>query len=96
MKEGFGGKGGELIVIVSGEDGMKSGKEVWELGVEMGKQVGLGEKKKFGWVWVVELGMLEWREEEGGLMGMEDGLSEGKEEDIGLVDRDGGGVGGDG
>ena len=44
MKEAFGAKPGDLILILSGDDVMKTRKQLCELRLEMGAQLGLLEK----------------------------------------------------
>ena len=47
MKEAFGAKPGDLILILSGDDVMKTRKQLCELRLEMGAQLGLRDKNKF-------------------------------------------------
>ena len=53
MKEAFGAKPGDLILILSGDDAMKTRKQLCELRLEMGNQLGLRDKNKFACLWVV-------------------------------------------
>ena len=46
MKEAFGAKPGDLILILSGDDAMKTRKQLCELRLEMGRQLGLRDKNK--------------------------------------------------
>ncbi|MDD3038559.1 aspartate--tRNA ligase [Bacteroides sp.] len=86
MKEAFGAKAGDLILILSGEDIMKTRKQLNELRLEMGSQLGLRDKNKFTCLWVVDFPMFEWSEEEGRLMAMHHPFTHPKEEDIPLLD----------
>ena len=52
MKEAFGAKPGDLILILSGDDAMKTRKQLCELRLEMGNQLGLRDKNKFALLWV--------------------------------------------
>ena len=88
MKEAFGAKPGDLILILSGEDAMKTRKQLCELSLEMGNQLGLREKNKFALLWVVDFPMFEWSDEEGRLMAMHHPFTHPKEEDIPLLDTD--------
>ena len=88
MKEAFGAKPGDLILILSGDDAMKTRKQLCELRLEMGNQLGLRDKNKFALLWVVDFPMFEWSEEEGRLMAMQHPFTHPKEEDIPLLDTD--------
>ena len=63
MKEAFGAEPGDLILILSGDDAMKTRKQLNELRLEMGNQLGLRDKNKFVCLWVVDFPMFE-RDEE--------------------------------
>ncbi len=86
MKEAFGAKPGDLILILSGDDVMKTRKQLCELRLEMGNQLGLRDKNKFACLWVVDFPMFEWSEEEGRLMAMHHPFTHPKDEDIPLLD----------
>jgi len=86
MKEAFGAKPGDLILILSGDDAMKTRKQLCELRLEMGAQLGLRDKNKFALLWVVDFPMFEWSEEEGRLMAMHHPFTHPKKEDIGMLD----------
>ena len=86
MKEAFGAKPGDLILILSGDDAMKTRKQLCELRLEMGNQLGLRDKNKFACLWVVDFPMFEWSEEEGRLMAMHHPFTHPKDEDIPLLD----------
>ena len=88
MKEAFGAKSGDLILILSGDDVMKTHKQLCELRLEMGNQLGLRDKNKFACLWVVDFPMFEWSEEEGRLMAMHHPFTHPKDEDIPLLDTD--------
>ena len=88
MKEAFGAKPGDLILILSGDDVMKTRKQLCELRLEMGSQLGLRDKNKFACLWVIDFPMFEWSEEEGRLMAMHHPFTHPKEEDIPLLDTD--------
>ena len=88
MKEVFGAKPGDLILILSGDDVMKTRKQLCELRLEMGAQLGLRDKSKFVCLWVIDFPMFEWSEEEGRLMAMHHPFTHPKEEDIPMLDTD--------
>ena len=86
MKEAFGAKPGDLILILSGDDAMKTRKQLCELRLEMGGQLGLRDKNKFALLWVVDFPMFEWSDEENRLMAMHHPFTHPKDEDIPLLD----------
>ncbi|MDO4163890.1 MAG: aspartate--tRNA ligase [Bacteroides sp.] len=88
MKAAFGAKPGDLILILSGDDVMKTRKQLCELRLEMGNQLGLRDKNQFALLWVVDFPMFEWSDEEGRLMAMHHPFTHPKEEDIPLLDTD--------
>ena len=79
---------GDLILILSGEDAAKTRKQLCELRLEMGNQLGLRDKNTFSCLWVVDFPMFEWSEEEGRLMAMHHPFTHPKNEDIALLDSD--------
>lgn len=81
-------KPGDLILILSGDDAMKTRKQLCELRLEMGRQLGLRDKDKFSCLWVVDFPMFEWSEEEGRLMAMHHPFTHPKDEDIPMLDTD--------
>ena len=88
MKAVFNAKPGDLILILSGDDAMKTRKQLNELRLEMGNQLGLRDKNKFVCLWVVDFPMFEWSDEEGRLMAMHHPFTHPKDEDIPLLDTD--------
>ena len=88
MKAAFNAKPGDLILILSGDDAMKTRKQLNELRLEMGNQLGLRDKHKFVCLWVVDFPMFEWSDEEGRLMAMHHPFTHPKDEDIPLLDTD--------
>lgn len=79
---------GDLLLILSGEDAMKTRKQLSELRLEMGRQLGLRDPKKFSCLWVVDFPMYEWSDEENRLMAMHHPFTSPKPEDIPLLDTD--------
>ena len=79
-------KPGDLILILCGDDTMKTRKQLCELRLEMGSRLGLRDKNKFALLWVTEFPMFEWSEEEGRLMAMHHPFTHPMDEDIHLLD----------
>ena len=79
---------GDLILILSGDDTMKTRKQLCELRLEMGRQLGLRDKNKFACLWVVDFPMFEWSDEEQRLMAMHHPFTHPKAEDIPMLDTD--------
>ena len=79
---------GDLILILSGDDAMKTRKQLCELRLEVGKQLGLRDPKKFSCLWIVDFPMYEWSDEEQRLMAMHHPFTSPKPEDIPLMDTD--------
>ena len=77
---------GDLLLILSGEDAMKTRKQLSELRLEMARQLGLRDPKKFACLWVVDFPMYEWSDEENRLMAMHHPFTSPKPEDIPLLD----------
>ena len=88
MKEAFGAKPGDLILILSGDDVMKTRKQLCELRLEMGAQPVSYTHLTFVCLWVIDFPMFEWSEEEGRLMAMHHPFTHPKEEDIPMLDTD--------
>ena len=79
---------GDLILILSGDDAMRTRKQLCELRLEMGRQLGLRDKDKFACLWVVDFPMFEWSDEEQRLMAMHHPFTHPKDEDIPMLDTD--------
>ena len=88
LREAFDAKPGDLILILCGDDAMKTRKQLCELRLEVANQLGLRDKNKFACLWVVDFPMFEWSEEEGRLMAMHHLFTHPKDEDIPLLDTD--------
>jgi aspartate--tRNA ligase len=88
LKEAMKAAPGDLILIMSGDNAMKTRKQLCELRLEMGNRLGLRDKNKFSLLWVVDFPMFEWSEEEGRLMAMHHPFTHPKDEDIPLLDTD--------
>ena len=88
MKAAFNAEPGDLILILSGDDTLKTRKQLCELRLEVANQLGLRDKDKFACLWVVDFPMYEWSEEEGRLMAMHHPFTSPKPEDVPLLDTD--------
>jgi aspartyl-tRNA synthetase len=88
LKKKMDAKPGDLILILSGEDAMKTRKQLCELRLEMGERLGLRDKNKFALLWVTEFPMFEWSDEEQRLMAMHHPFTHPMDEDIALLDTD--------
>ncbi|MBO4590508.1 MAG: aspartate--tRNA ligase [Bacteroidaceae bacterium] len=88
MKGAFGAEPGDLILILSGDDAMKTRKQLCELRLEMGTQLGLRDKSTYSCLWVIDFPMYEWSDEEQRLMAMHHPFTSPKPEDIPLLDTD--------
>ena len=87
-----GAKAGDLILILSGGDAMKVRKQLSELRLEMGSQLGLRDKTKFSCLWVVDFPLFEWDEETQRFYAMHHPFTSPKPEDIPILDSDPGSV----
>lgn len=92
MKDAFAAEPGDLILILSGDDAMKTRKQLCELRLEMGAQLGLRDKDHFVCLWVIDFPLFEWDEESGRFMAMHHPFTSPKPEDIHLLDTDPGAV----
>lgn len=92
MKVAFGAKPGDLILILSGEDVTRTRKQLCELRLEVGSQLGLRDKGKFSCLWVVDFPLFEWDDEQHRFMAMHHPFTSPKPEDINLLDSDPGAV----
>jgi len=79
---------GDLILILSGDDAMRTRRQLCELRLEMGRRLGLRDKDKFACLWVVDFPMFEWSDEEQRLMAMHHPFTHPKDEDIPMLDTD--------
>ena len=85
MKAAMNAEPGDLILILSGDDTMKTRKQLCELRLEVAEQLGLRDKNKFACLWVVDFPMFEWSDEEQRLMAMHHPFTSPKPEDIELL-----------
>jgi aspartyl-tRNA synthetase len=84
-------KPGDLILVMAGP-AEKTRKQLNELRLEMGNQLGLRDKNTFAPLWVLDFPLLEWDEESGRYHAMHHPFTSPKPEDIALLDSQPGDV----
>lgn len=92
MKSAMHAEVGDLILILSGDDVQKTRKQLCELRLEMGNQLGLRDKNKYSCLWVVDFPLFEWSEEDHRFYAMHHPFTSPKLEDVDLLDTDPGAV----
>ncbi|MBF1367909.1 MAG: aspartate--tRNA ligase [Porphyromonadaceae bacterium] len=85
-------KPGDLILILSGDDAMKVRKQLCELRLEVGNQLGLRDKTKFSCLWVVDFPLFEWDEETQRFYAMHHPFTSPKPEDVPMLEMNPGAV----
>jgi aspartyl-tRNA synthetase len=89
--EKAGAAAGDLLLVLSGDaDAVR--KQLCELRLEMGKQLGLRDAKVFKPLWVVDFPLLEWDEETKRFHAMHHPFTSPKKEDLELLQSDPGKV----
>jgi aspartyl-tRNA synthetase len=81
----FDAKPGDLLLLMAGP-AEKTRKQLNELRLEMGNQLGLRDKNTFAPLWVLDFPLLEWDEESGRYHAMHHPFTSPKPEDIALLD----------
>lgn len=92
VAEAMEAEAGDLILIISGDEVMKSRKQLGELRLEVARQEGLMKPGDFACLWVVDFPLLEWDEETKRYYAMHHPFTSPKPEDIPLLDSDPGKV----
>ena len=92
LKAAFDAEPGDLILILSGDDAMKTRKQLCELRLEMGNQLGLRDKDQSACLWVIDFPLFEWSEEDQRFYAMHHPFTSPNPEDIPLLDSDTGAV----
>ncbi|MDR1881961.1 MAG: aspartate--tRNA ligase [Prevotella sp.] len=82
---------GDLVLIICGET-EKARKQLCELRLEVGEQLGLRDKNKFNCLWIIDFPLLEKDGEQGRFFAKHHPFTGPKEEDIPLLDSDPGAV----
>ena len=88
LKAAMNAEAGDLILILSGDDAMKTRKQLCELRLKVADELGLRDKNQFKCLWVIDFPMYEWSDEENRLMAMHHPFTSPKPEDIPLLDTD--------
>lgn len=86
MAKVMGAKAGDLILILSGDDVMKTRKQLGELRLEVARRRGLMDPNKFSCLWVVDFPLFEWDEETQRFYAMHHPFTSPNLEDIALLD----------
>lgn len=88
VKAAFGAQQGDLLLILCGDEVNKTRKQLCELRLEMGNQLGLRDKNKFECLWIVDFPLLEWNEEDQRFYAVHHPFTSPRPEDIPLLERD--------
>ena len=92
MKAAFGAEAGDLILILSGDNTMKTRKQLCELRLKVADDLGLRDKNKFSCLWVIDFPLFEWDEETERFVAVHHPFTSPKKEDIQYLDTDPGRV----
>lgn len=84
-------KPGDLILILAGPT-MKTRKQLCELRLEMGSQLGLRNPQKFSCLWVIDFPLFEWDDETQRFYAMHHPFTSPNPDDIDMLDSDTGAV----
>ncbi len=92
LADTMGAKAGDLILILSGDDVMKTRKQLSELRLEVARRRGLMDPNKFSCLWVVDFPLFEWDEDTQRFYAMHHPFTSPKAEDVPMLDTDPGQV----
>ena len=92
LRAAMNAESGDLILILSGDNANKTRKQLCELRLEMGSQLGLRDKNNYSCLWVVDFPLFEWSEEDQRFYAMHHPFTSPKPEDIPLLDSNPGAV----
>lgn len=84
-------KPGDLMLILAG-DTMKTRKQLCELRLEMGSELGLRDPQKFSCLWVIDFPLFEWDDETQRYYAMHHPFTAPNPEDVDMLDSDTGAV----
>ena len=84
-------KPGDLMLILAGET-MRTRKQLCELRLEMGSQLGLRDPQKFSCLWIVDFPLFEWDDETQRFYAMHHPFTAPNPDDIEMLDTDTGAV----
>lgn len=82
----------DLILILSGDNSMKTRKQLCELRLKVADELGLRDKNKFSCLWVIDFPLFEWDEENNRFAAVHHPFTSPKLEDIQYIDSDPGRV----
>lgn len=88
MRQAMNANPGDLILILSGDDAMRTRKQLCELRLLMGDRLGLRKKDEFALLWVVDFPMFEWNADTQRYVAMHHPFTAPKPADIPLLDTD--------
>ena len=92
MKAAFHAEAGDLILILSGDNAMKTRKQLCELRLKVADELGLRDKNKFACLWVVDFPLFEWDEEDKRFVAVHHPFTSPKTEDLQYLESDPGRV----
>ncbi len=92
LKAAFQAEPGDLILILSGDNTMKTRKQLCELRLKVADDLGLRDKNKFACLWVVDFPLFEWDEEAARFVAVHHPFTSPKAEDIQYLDSEPGRV----
>ena len=87
VKEKMGAKDGDLVLILSGDNANKTRVQLCSLRLEMGDRLGLRDKNKFCCLWIIDLPLFEWSDEEQRLMSTHHPFTMPNPDDIPLLEE---------
>ncbi len=87
VKETTGAKDGDLVLILSGNNVRKTQVQLCSLRLEMGDRLGLRDKNVFKCLWIVDVPLFEWSDEEQRLMATHHPFTMPNPDDIKLLDE---------
>ncbi len=87
-----GAKEGDLLLVMAGDNAMKTRKQLCELRLEMGERLGFRDREVFAPLWVVDFPLFEWDDETQRYYAMHHPFTSPNHEDIPLLKSDTGRV----
>jgi aspartyl-tRNA synthetase len=88
IKTAFDAHAGDLLLILSGDDILRTRKQLCDLRLEMGTRLGLRSKGDFSCLWVTDFPLFEWNEEDQRFYAMHHPFTAPLPQDIPLLDTD--------
>ena len=87
LKEKMDAKDGDLVLIMCGDQPNKTRVQLCTLRLEMGERLGLRDKNKFECLWIIDVPLFEWSDEEQRLMATHHPFTMPNPDDIPLLDE---------